>query len=434
MNKIVILGAGIAGISAAYHLKQAGFDSIILEKESEWGGLCNNFTVGGFRFDRFIHLSFTNNEYVKALFDKVSHHKHVPNPYNYYSGTWLKHPAQNNLFPLSDNEKTKIIEDFKSREETDISDIHNYEEWLRVQYGNYFAEHFPMEYTKKYWCKSASELEIKWVGSRMYKPSLDEVIQGAETSVTPVTYYAKEMRYPEIGGYKSFIEQFVDGLHIECNKSVVSVDSSSKSILCKDGSQYSYDYLLSSIPIPAFIPILSNVSLEALEALEKLRWTGGYLISIGLKTTEIPPHLWFYIYDKEILPARIYSPSLKSEDNAPSGCSSLQAEVYFANDSKIAMSQDELLDSVINSMVNMEIIKREDILVSHIKKEPFANIIFDHEIYKNRTLIQNELLEKEVHTIGRFGKWDYFWSDQSFLSGKSEAEVIIDLISKKPFQ
>ena len=205
MNNI-ILGAGIAGITAAYELNKNSITSIILEKNNSWGGLLDNFIIDGFRFDKFIHLSFAEDNYVNDIFYKSPLFKHSPSCSNYYKGIYLKHPAQNNLFPLSEGEKKRIITDFVSREDRNIDDIIDYEEWLRVQYGNYFAENFPMIYTKKYWTMNAHELETKWVGSRMYKPSLDEVIRGCETDDTPNTYYAKEMRYPQRGGYKTFLK------------------------------------------------------------------------------------------------------------------------------------------------------------------------------------------------------------------------------------
>ena len=66
---IAILGGGIAGISAGYHLKLKSIENTVFEKRNTWGGLCDNFTIGnGFRFDYFIHLSFAKDEYVKKLF------------------------------------------------------------------------------------------------------------------------------------------------------------------------------------------------------------------------------------------------------------------------------------------------------------------------------------------------------------------------------
>ncbi|NLE03941.1 MAG: NAD(P)-binding protein, partial [Crenarchaeota archaeon] len=126
-NKIIILGAGIAGISAAYHLKKAKYDPIIFEQSHSWGGLCDNFEIDGFRFDKFIHLSFTKNEYVRNLFDKsVESIKHSPNPFNYYNNIFLKHPVQNNLYNLELKEKVKIIRDFINRKIKKTEDILDY--------------------------------------------------------------------------------------------------------------------------------------------------------------------------------------------------------------------------------------------------------------------------------------------------------------------
>ena len=136
---IAILGAGISGISAGYHLNLRGLENTIFEKNSNWGGLCDNFTIGdGFRFDYFVHLSFTKSDYVKKLFSKSSDYiSHKPISTNYYKGAWLKHPAQNNLAPLSVEEKVKIIIDFINR--PDKSNPQSYAEWLYCQFGKYFT-------------------------------------------------------------------------------------------------------------------------------------------------------------------------------------------------------------------------------------------------------------------------------------------------------
>ena len=114
MEKVIIIGAGIAGLGAAYALKNAGGAPVVLEKDSTWGGLCGNFEVQNFRFDRFVHFSFTKNEDVNAIFMQSSpnFYTHLPNPFNIYKRKWIKHPAQNNLFPLERKEKEKIISDF----------------------------------------------------------------------------------------------------------------------------------------------------------------------------------------------------------------------------------------------------------------------------------------------------------------------------------
>lgn len=176
--------------------------SIILERNTQAGGLCSSFEIDGFRFDRFVHLSFSNDPCVNDIFLKNEFITHIPNPANIYNRTWIKHPAQNNLYPLPQEEKETIINDFRRRQPVEqLGDLSqaNYEDWLRCQFGDYFAEHFPMAYTKKYWMKPACELRTEWVGNRIYQPSIDEVIAGSQHEDERVTYYAKEMRYPKGG-------------------------------------------------------------------------------------------------------------------------------------------------------------------------------------------------------------------------------------------
>ena len=259
--------------------------------------------------------------------------RHVPNAYNLYQGIWIKHPAQNNLYPLSQKMKDAVVRDFLSRPtDIDSSQIQNYDQWLRLQFGHFFAEHFPIPYTKKYWMTEAKDLETRWMGSRegsrLYQPSVEEVIQGCNTSETPVTYYSKEMRYPRKGGFKQFLSALVENQDIHYNQQVISIDVENRLLRTSKGDEYQFDRLISSLPLPEVIKMLKNVPVDVCNAVARLHCTCGYQISVGLKTKNIPPYLWWYIYDEDILPARVYSPSLKSPDNVPEGCSSLQMEVY----------------------------------------------------------------------------------------------------------
>ena len=130
MAGTIILGAGIAGLGAGYALRRKGEACVILEKDGTYGGLCGNFTIQGFRFDRFVHFSFAKDEAVNGLFfsgsPEVWHHE--PIAYNIYQGKWIKHPAQNNLFPLEENEKERIIQDFLKRKNPETTEVRNYED------------------------------------------------------------------------------------------------------------------------------------------------------------------------------------------------------------------------------------------------------------------------------------------------------------------
>ena len=364
-----------------------------------------------------MHFSFAKEEKVLDFFNSSAGEviTHIPNPYNIYHRKWIKHPAQNNLFPLEKQEKKLIIADFLARPtNVDMSQITNYEQWLRAQFGDYFAEHFPMVYTRKYWMCEAKDLETKWVGQRVYQPSVEEVIQGSRTADTPVTYYAKEMRYPKTGGYKHFFSSLAVGTDIRYNQKVVTIDTTRKEVKTEDGNMYLYDRLYSSIPLPEYRHLLNDIPGDVEKAMSKLKCTSGYHVSIALKTKNIPPYLWWYIYDEDILAARVYSPSLKSPMNAPEGCSSLQMEVYCKEGEH---TEKQLLNGTVGKLVELGIIKQEDVLFTHVGFEKYANVIFDQNIYDSREIVRSYLKSVGIEPFGRFGEWGYLWSNQSLLSG-----------------
>jgi protoporphyrinogen oxidase len=412
----MILGAGISGLGASYALRQKGEDSLVLEKNDSIGGLCGCFSINGFRFDRFIHLSFSTIDVVNEIFSKVEGGilRHIPNPSNIYKGKWIKHPAQNNLFVLDEDEKKKILDDFRRRPDAANVNVKNYEEWLRLQFGDYFAEHFPMVYTRKYWMKEAHELRTEWAGSRIYQPSLEEVIAGSKAEDERITYYAKEMRYPKYGGYQHFLDVMAKESQITCNTTVKHIDVINKIVVAEDGQSYTYNRLISSLPLTELIPMMDNVPDSVKEATSKLEATCGYHVSIALKGNRIPPYLWWYIYDEDNLASRVYSPSMKSPDNAPQGCSSLQMEVYCKENE---YTEQEIIDGTIGKLVELGIINQEDILFTHLGFEKYANVIFTEPIYEARKTVRDYLKSVGIETIGRFGEWDYLWSDQALVSG-----------------
>lgn len=417
MSNNVILGAGIAGISAAYHLKQKGENSVIFEKDNDWGGLCGFFEIDGFRFDRFVHFTFAKDEKIAELFAKSSPlYAHPPVSYNYWRGCWLKHPAQNNLAPLPIEEKVKIIDSFVNRPRKDVAEISDYAEWLRVQYGDYFAENFPFAYTRKYWGVEAKQLETKWVGNRLHVSPLPEVLRGAFAEQQENFYYTKFMNYPKKGGFRSIMNECRKGLDIRLNKKAVRIDTAAKQVEFADGTVENYDNLISSLPLPEIIKMISDVPENVQNAAKQLRWTCGYQVSLGFNRPDVAKYLWFYIYDEDVPPARVYSPNLKSPDNAPEGCSSLQAEIFFANGVKV-VDKNIILQKTVEKLKEICQFNDSDVVVKDIRFEPYANIIFTPEIYESRKVVREWLQARGIKTIGRFGEWDYLWSHQAFESG-----------------
>lgn len=414
----VILGAGIAGLSAAYHLRGRGCYSVVFEKDNDWGGLCGFFVIDGFRFDRFVHFTFPEDEYIKNIFEKSSPtFSHPSVSSNYYHGVWLKHPAQNNLAPLSTDEKSKIISDFVNRPKKDIADIKDYETWLRVQYGNYFAENFPLVYTNKYWGVDAKDMETQWVGSRMYSPDLNQVLRGAFETQGENFYYTKFMRYPRVGGFRSILDSVRKGTDIRFNHRAVKIIPEQHKVVFENGEQVEYKRLISTLPLPEIVKMVDKVPENVRTAVDKLHWTCGYMVSLGFNRPDIPKYLWFYIYDRDVPPARVYSPSLKSPENVPSGASSIQAEVFWDCKTNAPDKQKTLIDTV-EKLKQICGFEDKDVVVKDIRYEPYANITFTKNTRQDRQVVLDWLKSLGIDSIGRFGKWDYLWSHQAFQSGR----------------
>ena len=423
MGKIVVLGAGCAGLAAAYELKQKNLDAVVYEKNAEYGGLCRSFMIDGFTFDTFAHVNFSKDPYVISMLEeKTDYFIHKPEAVNYYHGHWVRNPAQNNLVDLPVEERISVIEGFVNREID--RQVHNYDEWLRLQYGDYFTDHFPAAYTKKYWTVEPKELETRWVEGRMYQPTLKEVLRGSMTKETPNVHYTKEIHYPKKGGYGAFLKPFADKVEICLNKKVIYLNSLDKVIRFADGEEVYYDKVISTIPMTELVTYMENVPEEIKKSADDLEYTSGVMISIGLNCDNVSPELWFYIYDEEICPARVYAPNIKSPANVPAGCCALQAEVYFSKRKPLTKSMEEIKEETVRQLINMGIFSSENIQVVDVRMEKYANIMFTPKIYQARERVRIFLENQGIVCAGRFGEWDYLWIGQSIVSGKKAAERV----------
>lgn len=423
LTDTIVLGAGITGLSASYYLRKAGIDNIILERDTTYGGLCNSFTIDGFTFDTFAHISFDNDEETYDMLEgNTSYFKHNPEATNYSNGKWIKNPAQNNLVSLPVDERISIIKGYLNRKENQIV---SYADWLNYNFGKYFTDRFPRKYTRKYWTVEPERLDFKWIEGRMYVPSFDELLRGAFEESEAVLHYSKEARYPEQGGFKAFLNPLIDGAQIEYSKIVQEIDAERKIIRLSDGEIYEYDRLVSTIPLKELCGLIKNVPNDILQEADKLDFTSGVMVSLGFNKEKVSPKLWFYIYDEDILPARVYAPDYKSINNVPKGCSAIQAEIYYSKYKPMPDDLDALKDNVIEQLLKLDLFKKEDIIVSDIRTKKYANIMFTPSIYEARDKIHKYLNEIEIDYAGRWGEWDYLWVGQSFRSGKKAAERII---------
>ena len=432
MEDIVILGAGMAGFGAAHHLYNEGIRVKIYERNNYYGGHAASFNSNGFIFDDGPHISFTKHKRIRELFDKsvnndtVTFNAYVDNIWKKYR---IKHPAQVNLHGLPTDLVVKIIQEFITINNTKESKISNYKEWLYTSFGETFSETFPVKYGQKFHTVAADKMTTDWIGPRLYQPDIEEVLKGALSSETDDVHYINEFHYPSKGGFVSFFKAFLSKAEVNLRHEVDEIDPELKTVRFLNGKTVNYNHLISSIPLPELLPLVKNVPQEVIYASEKLACTMCLLINLGINREDISKAHWTYLYDEDIVFTRLSYPHMQSANNVPDGCGSVQAEIYFSKKYKpMEKSPDEYIDPTIKDLIRCGILTSDDeILYKEAKLLPYANIIFDHDRTSNLSIVHNYLDEIGIKYCGRYGDWEYHWTDSSFISGEKAAQKILNL-------
>ena len=432
-SRIAILGAGMAGLGAAHRLRDEGLDATIYDKKAYPGGHAASFVHGDFTFDDGPHVSFTKDKRVQELFAQSVGGRYEilqTRVDNYWRGHWIKHPAQCNLHGLPTDLVVDVIRDFvhAQHQPDKPAEAKNYEEWLIHTYGRTFAETFPMVYGRKYHTAEARDMTIDWLGPRLYRPDLDEVLRGALEATTPDVHYVDHFRYPTDGGFQAFLKDFIDASLIRLEYEVTSIDPRKKLLQFRDGRKATYDRLISSLPLPELIPRLDGAPEDVRAAAESLACTTCVLVNLGIDRDDALKSHWCYFYDEDLVFTRLSSPHRLSPNTVPPGASAIQAEIYYSKKYRpIELSPDAHIEPVIRDLRKVGLLREDDrLLHQNASLIPYANIIFDHDRPAALETIFAYLDELGIATCGRYGRWGYHWSDESFLSGEAAAASVLD--------
>src|SRR4029453_9577742 len=193
VSNIVVLGTGMAGFGAAYRLHAEGITPVMYDRNAYHGGPTAPFRHdSGFLFDVGPHISFTKDPRMQGLFaDSVDQEYETVqiNLNNYWRGHWPRHPVQLHLHGLPEDVIVKVITDFVQERQGPDRPVVNYADWLLSSFGRAFAELFPMQYTRKYHLTTADNMSTDWLGPRIYRPSLEEVLGGALSCLSAHGHY-----------------------------------------------------------------------------------------------------------------------------------------------------------------------------------------------------------------------------------------------------
>lgn len=421
---VVVLGAGLAGLSASFHL---GHRAVIFEAGHHYGGHAHSVRREGFTWDEGPHISFTTDDYVQELFLESTGGRIERFPVqatNWFRGSWVDHPAQTSLHQVPEPLRSRCVEDMVaalSVPEGPKPD--DYGTWLRQTYGATFAATFPAAYTRKYWTTDPENLDTDWIGPRMYRPTVEEVVAGAAASLGRSTYYIQAARYPSHGGFVSFTDGFARGARIAYGKRLVHADLGRRRLGFADGSAAEYDTLISTIPVTTLVGCAEDVPDPVREAAALLRCSELLLVEVCADHPATREERWIYVYDEDKLSTRINFTEGLSPHNAPAGTCGIQVEVY-GSAYRALPDPGDTKRRVLGELLEMGLLEsprsvtRAD--VRHIRA---GNVIFDRNRARALAEVERFLDDVGVLRAGRYAEWKYLWTDGCVLSGRRVAEA-----------
>jgi len=438
---MLIIGAGLTGLSTAYHLELDGRrDYLVVESQDRVGGLARTETKDGFSFDHSIHILFTTDTYVEELICNTllpgALIRHVRESFCYSYGVYTEYPYQAHTYGLPAEVVTRnILGLLEARYEKswDGPPAH-FEEWIYRTFGSGIAENFMIPYNRRMWAWDLRDMNYDWIESRVPLPRIEDVIRGALTP--PKRKYGpnREFWYPLRGGIEALprgFRRFIPGKRLRLNTSVTSVGTGERQVTLESGETMSYDKLVSTLPLPRLVNMLEGpVPPEVREAAAGLKYNRVHTVNIGLEgELEVEPRMhWVYFPGEETPFHRISFPYLFSKHMAPPGCSSIQAEV--AESSHRPCRKETLARDTLDGLVRVGILAEKDarsveqggrVRLAEMHTLDPAYIIYDHEHRKNTDIIKQYLESENIHSAGRFGDWEYMNMDHAILAGKKAA-------------
>lgn len=427
-KKIVILGAGLAGLSTAWHLKQKGIESIVLEKEKVVGGLCRSKQIKGFVFDYDGHLLHFRNNYTLGLVKKLlpgNLVRHTRSAWINNFGIFSPYPFQANLHALPKSIASECLWGFirASSFRVDRSKL-NFLKWINTTFGKGMAKHFMIPYNQKFWTVPLSQMACLWSDKFIPQPGLADIVNGFFAKSRNSFGYNAIFWYPQEGGIAQLplaLEKQIGKIYKNC--CVSRIDLREKEITIKGGGKQKFDILVMTIPLPDLIEIIKPLPDKILKSFRKLRWNSIFNLNLGVEGTCQDSKHWVYFPHEGTSFFRVGFFHNFSKHLAPGGKSSLYAEVSHSKDKPI--NRKKIAGQVINDLRTVGIIsKKNKILAYDTNDIEYGYPIYDQHYSQATMAINKFLLAHNIIVCGRYGSWQYLSMEDVLLDGKRVAEQI----------
>jgi protoporphyrinogen oxidase len=447
-KKVVILGAGLAGLAAGYTLSAADQAVLVLEADSTVGGLAKTIRHHGFRFDLGGHRFFTTNRRIDQFVKDVLNDDFLVVPRKskiYLLNRYFDYPLRpaNVIFGLNTLISLRIIGDYlkeRVKQHLKAPDIITLEDWIVNRFGRTMFNLYFKQYSKKVCGIESGKISREWGEQRIRDLSLWTAVKRAfsKADAKDIATLADQFIYPPlgIGQISERLREAIEQQNRVLTKTTVAEinheDFFIKNVIVKSEDQtYKLEgsEFVSSIPLTNFIKMIRPSAPEdVIKAAARLKFRNVVTVTIMLNRDRVTDNTWIYFPEKEIPFGRIHEPVNWSPLAAPKGKTHLVLEYFcFKGDKLWGLSDDQFVSMSLDYLEKLDFMHKKEMIDSCVVRVPNAYPLFelDYRKYYIKVLKYLESF-KNLHIIGRVGLFKYYNMDHAIESGTHVAETILE--------
>ncbi len=421
-TEVAVIGAGLAGMSAALQVKGAGRGFRLFEKLQVPGGHAVTVEDSGWRFDRTGHLLHLRDD---AMRRRVlgwigdDHETVVRRSVIWSNGVYTRYPFQANTFGLPPAVANECLLGFlRAHFATDRPEPSSFEDFCRIHFGQGISDHFMIPYNSRLWGVAPSEITSAWCQRFVPLPKLEDVVAGAVGLNDRELGYNAEFVYPRLGIGVLANAMARELPELELGRAPVRIDHEDRTVELPD-ERVRYDALVSTLPVPVLVDLLPKAPSAVRDAASKLRCTHLYYLDVALDVPCGQPIHWIYVPEAKYPFYRVGCYSNFSSAMAPPNKAGLYVELADRSEPDL----DVLLPRVAQGLVEMRIIERpSDIAFARLRKIDWAYVIFDHAYYEALATVTRFLDGAGIASVGRYGQWTYCSMEDALVQGRDGAE------------
>ncbi len=448
---IVVIGAGPAGLTAAFQFHKYGVASTILETDDMVGGISRTAQREGWRFDIGGHRFFTKVKQVDDLWHEIlPDEDFLMRPRKsriFYDGKYFDYPlrAFNALKNLGVLEAVLCVLSYARARIFPPKDQTNYEGWLVARFGQRLYRTFFKTYTEKLWGVPVHEMPADWAAQRVKGLSLGNAIANAllpKRNQKDITSLIEEFQYPKYGPgmmWEVCRDKVVaDGSTVEMETAVTSIrhaDGRAHTVVAThaDGStsEYPCDEVISSMPISELLEAMDPpVPDEVKAAAADLRYRDYMIVALALPEEIVDfDDNWIYIHDPNVRTMRIqnfgsWSPYMVKEGRNTLG---LEYTVWEGDDEWTA-DDEFLIERAKKELEQLGLAKQGQVEAGYVVRQKKAYPIYDDRYTRNVDVLRAWLGDhaSNVHPVGRNGMFRYNNQDHSMFTAMLTVENIME--------